>query len=388
MPDLHDFLDDEARRVRAKPGALGGVLDRANRRTRRIATTVLALVVAAAGVGLAYAAFRPAGQAEPRGLPIPGPTVSGTPGRVLITVINASATEGAAEFGTAVMAAHGVMVDVAEVPLRGDPQEVTRIHSHPAQEEQATLLSRRFFPYAELRLRAAPGVIEIRIGTDFIEANRDLFENFAVVRSFMTRRVEGDGAEAFLSDDAAVQFGDEPGGISLYRYAANGAFQIRSLTRPRDVTSVAEVVIVTPAGGDAVVVESLTVGRRDGQPMILAGELATPFDEVQVFVDSFLEARREASGAGTYLGEDAREAYASHENGLDLLGYAASADLRLARVVQYDKLSPDRHRVVVLFVLSRPAAGEFEPERIHEVLTIEPLDEGFVVADAERRFSG
>jgi hypothetical protein len=43
---------------------------------------------------------------------------------------------------------------------------------------------------------------------------------------------------------------------------------------------------------------------------------------------------------------------------------------------------------VVLFVLSRPAAGEFEPERIHEVLTIEPLDEGFVVADAERRFSG
>ncbi|MGH2674276.1 MAG: hypothetical protein ACRDKA_10615 [Actinomycetota bacterium] len=40
----------------------------------------------------------------------------------------------------------------------------------------------------------------------------------------------------------------------------------------------------------------------------------------------------------------AQDAYASHERGLDLLGYATGPDLIDARIVTYDKLSPDRHR--------------------------------------------
>lgn len=53
MPDLHDSLDDEARRVWSEPGALDAVLDRVSRRRRvkRIATGALALVVAGAGFG-------------------------------------------------------------------------------------------------------------------------------------------------------------------------------------------------------------------------------------------------------------------------------------------------------------------------------------------------
>ncbi|MGH2654970.1 MAG: LytR C-terminal domain-containing protein [Actinomycetota bacterium] len=387
MPDLHDFLDHEARGVRSEPGALGAVLDRASRRRRakRIATAVLALTVAGAGFGLAFAAFRPESRAVPAGLPIPGPSVSASPAIRAVTVTNASPTEGAAEFAAAVMAAEGVTIDIVEVVPEGHPADVTTILSHPSREEEAIRLRDRFFPGAELRPRIDPEVIEIRVGRDFIESRPVLFEQFAAVRSFMTRRLEGSGAEAFLSDDAARQYGSGQGGLALYEGVAEASFfAIREIASGEDETAVA---IVT-AGGRT---ERLTVGDHDPEdvrPEILAAELATPYDHVQAFVRSFLEARRKAAGAGTYLGEEAREAYAAHENGLDLLRYAASEDLQFARVVQYAKVSPERHRVVVLFVMSRPAPGEFEPERILEVLTIERLGERFVVADAKRRFSG
>lgn len=385
MPDLYDFLDDEARRVRSEPGALGAVLDRASRRRRskRIATGALALAVAAGGIGLAFAAFRPARQAQQGGFPVPGPSVSASPGPRLVSVVNSSAIEGAAEFAAAVMAAEGVGVDVVEVAPSGHPNDVTRIHRHPAHEEEAIRLRDRFFSGAELRPRIDPDVIEIRVGRDFIESRPVLFEQFAAVRSFMTRRLEGSGAEAFLSDDAARQYGSGQSGLTLYEGVADAPFfAVREIASGEDDTAVALV-----EAGDHT--ERLTVGDKnpeDGRPEILAAKLATPYDHVQAFVRSFLEARRKEAGAGTYLGEDARETYDSHENGLDLLRYAASEELRFTRIVQYDKLSPERHRVVVLFVMTRPAPGEFEPERILEALTIELLGDGFVVADAERIF--
>lgn len=385
MPDLYDFLDDEARRVRSEPGALGAVLDRASRRRRskRIATGALALAVAAGGIGLAFAAFRPAQQAQPGGFPVPGPSVSASPGPRLVSVINSSAIEGAADFAAAVMAAEGVSVDVVEVAPSGHPSDVTRIHHHPAHEEEAIRLRDRFFSGAELRPRIDPEVIEIMVGRDFIESRPVLFEQFAAVRSFMTRRLEGSGAEAFLSDDAARQYGSGQGGLALYEGVAEAPFfAIREIASGEDETAVA---IVT--AGDRT--ERLTVGDHDPEdvrPEILAAELiggpiGPTVEEVRAFVRSFLEARREASGAGTYLGEDARKAYASHQDGLDLLRYAADEDLMGARIIRYTRLGPNRYEVLALFTLGRPV----EPLRVYELLTIEPLGEdGLVVADAER----
>jgi hypothetical protein len=383
MPDLYDFLDDEARRVRSEPGALDALLDRASRRRRskRIATGALALAVAAGGIGLALAAFRPARQAQPGGFPVPGPSVSASPGPHLVSVVNSSAIEGAADFAAAVMAAEGVGVDVVEVAPSGHPSDVTRIHRHPAHEEEAIRLRDRFFSGAELRPRIDPEVIEIRVGRDFIESRLVLFEQFAAVRSFMTRRLEGSGAEAFLSDAAARQYGSGQGGLALYEGVAEAPFfAIREIASGEDETAVA---IVT-AGSRT---ERLTVGDHDPEdvrPEILAAELLSPrqrFEEVRAFVRGFLEARREASGAGTYLGEDAREAYASHEDGLDLLRYAADEDLTTARVIRYTMFGPNRYEILVVFTLGRP----LEPLLVYELLTVERMGEdGFIVADAKR----
>ncbi len=97
-------------------------------------------------------------------------------------------------------------------------------------------------------------------------------------------------------------------------------------------------------------------------------------------MEGFLEARRQRSGAGTYLGEDARAAYASHERGLDLLGYAAGPGPVDARIVSYDKLSPDRHRVVIRFNVSGPNT----PAVWETLLVGWGGGDVFVVIDAER----
>jgi hypothetical protein len=59
MPDLHQYLDHEARRVRADDDALAAIRRRAvrNRRGRRIVAGVVSIVIGGAGVGLAYTAF-------------------------------------------------------------------------------------------------------------------------------------------------------------------------------------------------------------------------------------------------------------------------------------------------------------------------------------------
>ena len=380
MPDLHDFLDHEARRVRSEQGALGAVLSRASRRrrTKRIATTVLALSVASAGFGLAYAAFRPAREAVPAGLPIPGPSVSATPGSVPITVSNQTATEGVAEFAAAVLSAQGTDVIVAD-ESRTYLSDTTSIRFPPSREGQVIALRDRFFPNAELRPPTDPAVIHVAVGADFVRRNADLFQRYAVVRSFMTRRLEGSGAEAFLSDDAVHQYETGEDGLFLYDGVVHASFfSIQEITWGQGDTAVA---VVT--AGDRT--ERLTVGPpHQGRPEIVAAELVPPdpYEEVRAFVRGFLKARRDASGAGTYLGEDAREAYASHVDGLDLLRYAADRDLIETRIVKYDRLSTDRHQVVVAFTVAR-ASGE--PGRTFELLTIERLGEdGFVVADAER----
>jgi hypothetical protein len=389
MPDLHDFLDAEARRVRSQPAALGAVLERATRRRRskRVATAVLALALAAAGIGITYAAFDPRRTLRPGGGPVPGPSPSVTPaGRSIpgLVLSNDSTTQGAAEFAAALLTGEGVTPAPDFVAARGGSSEVTAIHCHPNREAQALWLRDRFFPGAEIRPRIEPDTILIRIGDDFVTRNRDLFELFMTVRSFMTRRAEGSGAEAFLSANAADRFADEESGVSLYAYVRGGAFLIRSFIPRGEGAALVDVEILTPEGGDAVASERLTVGDQDpsdGHLEILDAEQTSPpdpmFEQIRIFVRQFLRARRQASGAGTFLGPDAREAYASHERGLDLLGYAASDQLIGTHIAGLDKLDPERSLVQVRFAL--------QGRDVLEALTVERLGQTIlVIADAER----
>jgi hypothetical protein len=392
MAEFRPFLDREARRVHADPGALDGVLRRAERRRtwRRAAAGAVALAIAAGSLGLAYAAFRPDRETVPGG-PVPGPSPS--PDVPFIEVTNASATDGATEFAAAILSAGGSRAEVVE---NSDPDAAaageaeggrrTTIFCHPTVEDVALALRDRFFPGAHLQGRIDPESILVAVGDDFIRDNRTMFENFMTARSFMTRRVEGNGAEAFLSDDAARQFAAGTNGLSLYGYTQGGRFSVAALHPGEDGTAVAVVEIVSHGTG----VERLTVGDRDpddGVPEILAAEVgvvpAPALPEVEAFVEGFLEARRLRSGAGTYLGEDARAAYASHERGLDLLGYAAGPGPIDARIVAYVKLSPERHRVAVRF-----DAGEEDSPVVWETLLIGWLGaDRFVVLDAEHGLS-
>ena len=384
MPDLHDSLDNEARRVRSEPGALGDVLDRANRRrrTRRITSGILALAIAGGGIGLAFAAFRSTDQLQPGTGPVPGPSVTTSPEVRSIPgldISNDTSTEGAAEFTVALLAGEGIVPRT--VFVQGGALETTTIHCHPLREDEAIWLRDRFFPGAELRPRIDAETILVRLGEDFLRDHDPQFGAFMTVRSFMTRRVEGSGAELFLSAGASEGFDDELA-PSLYGYVRGGAFLIRTLIPRDDGTAVVEVDIVTPEGGDAVASERLTVGDsapQDGRPDILAVELTSPpdtgWEQIRIFVRQFLRARRQASGAGTFLGTDARNAYASHEGGLDLLGYASGGSR--SHIVAFDKLSPERSLVQVRF---SGLGGH-----VFEALTVERLGQTmFVIADAER----
>lgn len=373
MSEFRPFLDREAQEIDPQPGAFDGVLRRAERRrsARRVATAVVALVLAGGGIGLAYATLgpdrggRPTGQPvdRTRVRPVPGPTHTPRANVVPGLVIgNQSSVDGAAEFAIALLASDGIEADLTLLRAERKDIDVTTINCHPARESDALALQDAYFPGAELHPRIDPDSVLISVGNDFIESNRTMFANFIAVRSFMTRRVEGAGAEAFLSDEAAREFAT--GGLSLYDYAVGGAFAIQALHPSEEDGAVADVLVFSSAKSRAVAMERLTVGDldpEDGTPEILAAELTEDrsggaigpgADDVESFVEAFLRARRSASGAGTYLGADARRAYASHEDGLDLLGYAAGDALTKPRVVRYDKLSPVRHRVVVRFALT------------------------------------
>jgi hypothetical protein len=395
MSELRPFLDRVARRIHADPGTLDQVLRRAERRRtlRRTAAGAVALAIAAGSLSLAYAAFLPDRQARPVAGPTTTPQATPTPW-VRIVVTNASATEGAAELAAAMLAAEGVPPDVVDVSDRqvigaaeGEPASGrTTIFCHPDAEEVALSLRDRFFAGAELQGRIDPDSILVAVGNDFVRDNEVALANFLTVRSFMTRRAQGSGAEAFLSDDAARDYAEGPG-LSLYGYTVGARSRITALHPGEDGSARAVVRIDADATG----YETLTVGDHDpedGVPEILTAELneaPTPvvgpaFDEVEAFVEGFLEARRQRFGAGTYLGDDARAAFASHERGLDLLGYAAGPGPVDVRIVSYDKLSPDRHRVAIRFNVSGP-----DTPAVWETLLIGwGGGDVFVVLDAER----
>jgi hypothetical protein len=383
MSDLHDILDDEARRVRPATQTLSSVLRRAEhrRRVRRFAGGAVALAIAAVGIAMASTAFDLGAEIRLGGRPLPGPTPSATPvPRAIpgLVISNGSTFEGAAEFAAAILQGKGVAPEAVMLEGGSGSSETTTISCRPDREAEALELRDRFFPGAEIRPRIDSTLL-ISIGDDYVSKHRTLFDLFMTVRSFMTRRVEGSGAEAFLSDEAARRF--EDGAPSLYAYIRGGTFSIQVLLPVDRSTAMAEVLIQTPESSDLVSSERLTVGLSDGRAMILRAELTSPvdpgFEQISVFVRQFLRARRQASGAGTFLGPDAREAYASGEDGLNLLAYAAEGDLMRARIVGFDKLSAERTLVMVRFSL--------RGRDIFERLTVDRLGQTMlVIADAER----
>lgn len=303
MPDLHDrddlndLLDAEARRVRGGPDALTLVLRRAGRRrrARRIATGVLALAVAVATFGLAYAAFRPSAQVGPTGQPVPGPSVTPTPSSTTaqatpppfeVRVVNVSGTEHGGDLAVAMLRGAVLPGDIpAEAVRLSDGSEIgtaaegaagtTRIFCHPSLEGDARGLRDVLFPGAELHPRIDADAIVVALGKDFVQENDLQLANLETVRDFMTRRSSGSGAEPLLSEDALRQFRDHDGGLSLYDYAQDRAFEIVAMFLGEGAQTARIVVRIFEPGAQRTWYETLTVGEGGppaGAPEILAAE--------------------------------------------------------------------------------------------------------------------
>jgi hypothetical protein len=393
MSEFRGPLDHEAGKVHAEPRALDEVIRRAERRrrARRIATGAVALVLAAGTLTLAYAAFDNRREVGPAG-PAPGPTAS--PDALPIEIISRAEDSTTTAYLLARLEGEGPAIRdggydvIVTVRDAADRPDHTLINCPLEFNDEAELLRQAMFQTATIGPMVPDDEVALRItlGRDLEEQDDGGLAAFELTDSFMRFRALGDGrANELLADEAADQYHRGEGGLELFGYV-DGGFRVISI-RPGE------------EGGFVVVVlafereETLLVGDPDpgdgrDQVQILSATLtegpapaAGPtVDEVTAFVEAFLEARRDRSGAGTYLGEDARAAYAAHERGLDLLGYAAGPGPVEARIVAYDKLSADRHRVVVRF----GGAGE-DTSAVWETLLIgRKGGEVSVVLDAER----
>jgi hypothetical protein len=398
MSELQRRLDGEAQQVQAESRALDDVLHRAERRrrVRRIVTGAVALAVAGGSLGLAYAAFRPGADTHPAGRPVPGPTPTEatTSDPLPIEIIGDTHAQA---YLLARLAGEGSAIREGgyDVVLRGNGthQPAHTLINCPAEfDHEAQILQQALFPTASIgpALPDEDVALRITLGRDFEEQDDGGLTALEFTQAFMAVRVlPDDQAHRYLSDNAADQYHRGEGGLELFGYA-DGGYRVTALSS-REAGGFVTVVQIFDGSSGLVREETLAVGDddpQDGRLEILSAALIegpapapapTP-DQVAAFVEGFLQARHDRSGAGTYLGEDARAAYAAHEQGLDLLGYAAGPGPVPARIVQYDKLSPDQHQVVVRFGALRPGASA-----VYETLLIGRLgDDGFVVLDVER----
>ena len=258
MSDLRGRMDAEAARVRAAEGALGTVMQRANRRrvTRRVGGTLLALAIAGGGIGLAYATF-PFGNGEarpavaPTAGPTPGPTPTGdhgTPAPVKVELFNASTRSDVLPYLTSLLrqgrgSHHGGYSVSASSETEGS--EVTVIIHAPGFEGEAERVASLFFPGADLRLGDPHPLVPLRIvvGEDFAERHAGALDAFAFVRDFGAARRDADRADLFLGTEAASYYhaGENDGG-SLYGYAKGCPTEVEVAEDPEsDVVTAGEV---------------------------------------------------------------------------------------------------------------------------------------------------
>jgi hypothetical protein len=405
MSELRRRLDAEAGEVRADPRALDNVLRRAERRRRArgITTAVVALAVAGGTLTLAYAAFTPGRETRPA-VPVPGPTASPqaeepAPPPLRIEVVSGVPGPDAGQAAAALISGLGGIDGRTYVPTwegeqAREPFATTAIYCPPPLDHAAFELQAELFPGASIRplFPGGPFDMKVVVGADFERDSQDVIAAASFIEDFMRSRQTRDGqANRMLSDVAADAYHRGVAGLELFGYTDD--YQLVALYTGQGL-AIHAVVRIVDTDEDVVRWETLGVGDpepEDGRLEILSAALndgpspapAPTSDQVTAFVEGFLQARHDRSGAGTYLGEDARAAYAAHEQGLDFLGYAAGPGPVDARIVTYDKLSPDRHRVTVRF----DATGE-DPSVVWETLLIEWLGaDGFVVLDAQRGFS-
>jgi hypothetical protein len=262
------------------------VLDRAGRRrrTKRFATGALALVVAGAGFGLAYAAFRPTRQVEPGGLPVPGPTPSPrsvpTPDPLPIEILSGTASETPAAYLAARLAGDGRSIREGgyAVVLTGRATHQpprTLILCPPQFDHEAAALEQTMLPGAHIQGALPDEDVALRIilGEDFERTHEGGLKAFDVVDTFMRfRELEDDRAHRFLSDVAADQYHRGEGGLELFGYT-DGGYRIIAMSQgePGGATWLV-VVRMFDRRSDLPRHETLTVGPIDaaGTGLVIA----------------------------------------------------------------------------------------------------------------------
>ena len=285
MPDLRGRMDDEARRVRAGDDALESVVRRADRRrvARRATGTFLALAVAAGGVGLAYATFRPGNGARPSGGPTAEPTSSARapiPEGIHLVVLDAApALE---ELPLVSYLEHFLNPELQRYRILGatetEGSEVTVLMYQPGYEDEASALRDDFFPGADVRPdhEASDAPLRIVIGEDFEARHGAHVRNLATTYDFMWARVRGqtERVEPLLWASAADQFAAHEGGMDLYAYTQRATFEILVVSRNDAQTRIHVRIRQPNEDGYAEAFETLTVGDVDGDgaPEVLSAE--------------------------------------------------------------------------------------------------------------------
>ena len=226
MSDLHDESDrGTGMRPLARPVWIG----------------VGALVIGALAVGTWYAALRSSGEGGTSNAPEPEPSASperDRPAPLPITLANGTDTEHLPEYVAAMLRGVGRLIrpDGYEIREGSLPEPQVRTHRiskmffAPTRRDAALNLRHQMFPRARLR-PALPGegnVVGVIIGEDFLQYWEDELQVFPFIRDFMNRRLEGSGAERFLSEQALAGYNRGKGGLSLYGYTARpgATFQV------------------------------------------------------------------------------------------------------------------------------------------------------------------
>ncbi len=225
MTDPHDEFDLETGRRRT---------------TGPVWIGVGALLIGATSVAIWYTALRTSGEGSR--VPQPGPSASPERDRqapLPIALVNGTDTEHLEEYVAAMLRGAGRLIrpDSGYEIQEGSPQEpqetshrISKMFFAPARRDATLNLRHQMFPRARLR-PALPGeedLVRVIIGEDFLRYWEDELQAFPFVRAFMDRRLEGSGAERFLSEQALASYSRGRGGLSLYGYTAQpgATFQI------------------------------------------------------------------------------------------------------------------------------------------------------------------
>lgn len=176
---------------------------------------MVALLIAVAGAGAAFAAFRGAGPV-PADEPIPGPTTSTTPGfsrDLVLAVVNGTDVPGLASRTAARLQGHGFRIQHVG---NAAPADRTVVKHREGGGPIAREFRDRFFPGARVTSGIEGvfrGEVIVHLGADWRrfeiaqDAEGELREEvFRFMKRFLLARQSGSGAEMFLARFAREQY--------------------------------------------------------------------------------------------------------------------------------------------------------------------------------------